>query len=285
VWDNVRLPAWIRAVTHSLVSVVKTEAPPVQIDREVPLMFVDVRPHQATTEAPNTAKFYSDKNSQAANPDADRDTDMPKITGVQTQVARTEDNPHRFDKLQPAPPVERAPPAYPVRPKPVVSPGDLTLAKPEPNPRPESGKAAQAPPRKLAEARARQASGALPGQKMKQEGGVRRRLEFSSLDAKATPFGLYDRAFIEAVQQRWDDLLESISFDGYRRGKVVLQFHLNYDGRIAEMRVVENNVGEMLGLLCQKAVLDPAPFDKWPREMRLIVGQDYRQIQFTFYYN
>ncbi len=92
-------------------------------------------------------------------------------------------------------------------------------------------------------------------------------------------------AFIETVQQRWYDLLDNSRYDGYRQGKVVLQFHLNYDGRITEMKVVENNVGEMLGLLCQKAVLDPSPFEKWPHEMRLMVDRDYRELTFTFYYN
>jgi hypothetical protein len=76
-----------------------------------------------------------------------------------------------------------------------------------------------------------------------------------------------------------------MSYDGYRRGRVVLQFHLNPDGRITDMKVLENTVGETLGLLCQKAVLDPSPFDKWPREMRLLVDKDYRDIQFAFYYN
>jgi len=58
---------------------------------------------------------------------------------------------------------------------------------------------------------------------------------------------------------------------------------LNYDGRITEVKVLENTVTETLSLLCQKAVLDPAPFDKWPREMRLMVAKIFRRITFTFY--
>jgi hypothetical protein len=50
------------------------------------------------------------------------------------------------------------------------------------------------------------------------------------------------------------------------------------------MTMVDNNVGEVLGLLCQKAVLDPAPFAAWPSDMRRMLG-DSRQIRFTFYYN
>ena len=36
--------------------------------------------------------------------------------------------------------------------------------------------------------------------------------------------------------------------------------------------------------LCQRAVLDPAPFEKWPSDMRRIIGSDRREVRFTFYY-
>jgi hypothetical protein len=123
----------------------------------------------------------------------------------------------------------------------------------------------------------------MPGPKIKQDGGVRRRLEISSFDAKATPFGEYDRAFIEAVEQRWFDLLDRRQFALDRTGKVVLQFRLNYDGRITDMEIAESTVGETLAYVCQLAVTDPAPYEKWPSDMRREVG-DSRNIQFTFYY-
>ena len=111
------------------------------------------------------------------------------------------------------------------------------------------------------------------------------RLALTSLDAKATPFGAYDRAFIEAVRQRWFDLLDNLSAAGYQRGRVELQFRLNFDGRISDMKIVSSNVGDLLGLLCVKAVQDPAPFEKWPREMRQMVDRDYRELRFTFFYD
>ncbi len=119
---------------------------------------------------------------------------------------------------------------------------------------------------------------------MKQEGGVRRHLEIASLDAKATLFGAYDRMLVEAITQRWFSLLDQRAYASDSRGKVVLQFHLLYDGRITDMNVSENSAGEVLGLICQKAVLDPAPFPAWPGDMRRAMG-DSRSIQFTFYYN
>ena len=137
----------------------------------------------------------------------------------------------------------------------------------------------------MVEALARQApANRIPGEKMKQEGGVRRRLEFAALDAKASPFGSYDAALIEAISQRWYSLLDERDYASDSRGKVVLQFRLHYDGRITDMNVDQNTAGEMLGLICQKAVLDPAPFAPWPSEMRRLIG-DIRSIQFTFFYN
>lgn len=282
---DVLLPRWLKqSWTAKQLTAAQEKA---RADQEPPLMFVNVSPAQATADAPKDAKFYSDKNSRAANPEADQDTGIPKITGSQELVPQTEDIPRgRFDQLQPAWPAQPRPPGEETRAKPSLAPGDLVLAKPDFNPRPDTGTDETSRPRTLAEARARQRQRAgLPGEKMRQDGGVKRRLEFASLDAKATPFGAYDAAFIEAVSQRWHDLLDQGGFDGYQRGKVVLRFALNYNGRITDMQVVEKTVGEALSLWCEMAVLDPAPYAPWPTELRRLVGSDQRKVQFTFYYN
>ena len=137
-------------------------------------------------------------------------------------------------------------------------------------------------PRTLAQAY--QQNPMLAGQTMQQEGGVRRRGHVS-IDVQGSPFGAYDAAFIAAVQERWYQLLEKNSYMLDRRGKVVLDFHLRFDGRINEMKVNENSVGDLLGLLCQRAVLDPAPYARWPGDMRRMVGLEYRDVRFTFYYD
>lgn len=280
VWEKVHLPAW--AKTLIVPKVAKQAAKPQ--DREPPLMFINVNPQSATTEAPKNAKYYSSHNSQAANPDKDLAVDTPKITGTQTQVPKTEDVPReKFEKLQMAPPA--AEDQSEAKPKPVTAPGDLTLAKPDLNPRTDNGIAEQPRPRTIKEALARRQLNQPPGRRMKQDGGVARRANLAMVDAKGTAFGAYDEAFIAAVSQRWYDLLDSIKYDGYQSGKVVLTFHLNSDGRITEMKVRESTVAEMFSLLCQKAVLDPAPFEKWPRDMQLMIGSTTRPIQFTFYYN
>jgi hypothetical protein len=119
---------------------------------------------------------------------------------------------------------------------------------------------------------------------MKQDGGVTRRASLAMENVKGTPFGAYDQMFIQAVQQRWYDLIDSSQFV-QRSGKVVLQFRLTYDGRISDLRVNESDVGDLLALLCQRAILDPAPYKPWPADMRRMIGANFRDVTFTFYYN
>jgi len=287
-WDALRWPAWLQPA-KKLAEMLrkKPDAPPPQ-PHEAPLLFVEVTPEQAVAAPPKEAKFYSNKNAVAANPEANRDADMPKITGTQKQVIKTETAPReKYVPLQPSPPPapKAAQAQEEAKPKPAQPPGDLAMAKPEPTLRKDEGSEAQARPRTLEEARARQQQkNPVLGEKMNMDGGVTRHRQFASLDTKETPFGDYDAELVEAISQRWYSLLDQRDYASDGRGKVVVQFTLNYDGRVTDVSMEENSVGEVLGYICQKAVQDPSPFKPWPREMRRLQG-DTRHIQFTFYYN
>ena len=124
------------------------------------------------------------------------------------------------------------------------------------------------------------------GEKMRQEGGVQRFALQPSLGVRATLFGAYDAAIVAKIDYHWHWLLkDNRAFDQGRAGKVVLAFRLNYDGKISNLKVEEYDVGEILSILCQMAVKDPAPFDPWPSDMRRQIGADYRDVKFTFFYN
>jgi hypothetical protein len=265
VWQRLHWPAWLHLATKT------KPGPPAELqNNEAQLTFVEVA--QPTTEAPQNAKYYSSQNSRAAGP-IRGNKDVPQLNGKQTEVAKTENVPRPvFNKLQPATPAPQQ------KLQPAAQPGDLTLGKPE-NSQPQE----QQRPRTVSKALAQQAH-RLPGVQMKQEGGTPRPALVPSFDVKATPFGAYDQALVEAVTQRWYDLLDSRQFAMDRTGKVMLRFHLNYDGSIADMKVLGNTVGDVLGYVCQKAVTDPAPFAPWPGDMRRMIGENYREITFTFYY-
>ncbi|MGC8990529.1 MAG: hypothetical protein ACP5MD_10430 [Verrucomicrobiia bacterium] len=291
-------------------------------EEEMPKLFVDVDPSQATDEAPPNTAYYSPFNSLAANPDTSRDTGMPKIDGAQDKVLKTKDTLRPLAQSQPLQPAQPPPnqpeeeasaqetkqqvpppivaqPVKPVQPsEPPQPPGETLMARATPvmpkidasnffPTEPAESKQAHTRYRRVADAlAARQINpySALVGEKYKQDGGVKRYSVSSSMDVRASPFGSYDARFIAAVQQCWYALLEEHRYSLDRMGKVVLDFRLTADGRITEMRVVESNVGEIFTTICELAVTKPAPYEKWPPDLRKIVGTDYRDVRFTFYY-
>ena len=266
---------------------------------EAQLVFVEVDPSTAAPEPPKETKFYSAQNSIASNPDA-AEKNLPKIDGRQDKVVKT------FDTLKPDPrapqpkpqeakPEQKAQPKVaeskaPQRPVPPEEPkptrnqeaGETLLARAAPKAQPEQ-KAAPSRPRTVAEAKAQK--GIIEGQRMRQDGGVKRSRLNIAMDVKATPFGSYDNAFIAAVQSSWFRQLEERQLFSNDAGKVVVEFRLNYDGRITGLRVVDSQVNDHLAWMCQRAVLDVDPFMKFPSDMRRLVKNDYREIRFTFYYN
>jgi len=277
-WQKLHLPVWLHPAAK------KTQPQQLLLPQQMeePTTFVDVS--HADADAPKSAKYYSDKNSHAANPDADTTSNQPKLKGRQKNVPKTEDVP-QLPKLQPTPPAPATPQtkpateAHPSSPENLgdkpAKPVDNTTPGPQTEPKPKR-------PRTFKEALAQQQL--LPGQQMQQDGGVKRQAHWAALDAKATAFGDYDRKIIEAVTQRWYDLLDSRHFAQDRTGKVILRFKLKYDGTVEEMQTLENTVGEMLGYVCTESIEQAAPFEKWPMDMRRMIGANFRDITFTFYY-
>jgi hypothetical protein len=310
-WKHLHPPAWLEPAARK-----KPAAPPKLATKQTepdtePTTFVDVS--RADADAPAQTKYYSDKNSRAANAETGN-ANVPKINGSQTDYAKTEDVPRLVKKTDETPKAASAPqPATaaqqtdkadnvprlpnlmptlpPPSPTPLVqtekpeapkTPGDLEQMTP---PQRAFSPSATVPgperPRTIAQALAQRQ---LPGQMMQQAGGVARPKFTSSLDARAVPFGDYDASIIEAVQQRWYDLLDKRRYADDRAGKVILRFKLETDGSVIEMQTLENTVGDFLGYLCQESIEEAAPFAKWPPDMIRVIGANYREVTFTFYY-
>ena len=286
-------------------------APP----KEIPLTFIEVEPDTATPQAPKDARYYSKSSSQAANPDSKKDLPVPQVDGRQERMARLRDVP-RAVLPTPPPPAAAPPPAVVPRPNentlqpapvttgnfPIPAPLEPQPKTPEPERPVEMAKATppikdlprdistidpnatpqptppRVRPRTLAQAREQ---AGLAGEKMKQEGGARR-VGSLSVDAKATPFGAYDAAMIKAIQDRWYYLLDNTTVTP-RSGRVVLDFTLNNNGKVSDMRVRMTEVGEVLALLCQRAITDQT-YAKWPLDMHRMVGGNIRPITITFLY-
>jgi len=295
-WELPRWPHWVQQLVKK---VEPPPPPPVQVT-EPALTFLDVS--QESPTAPEKAKYYSNKNSRAANQKLEQESNQPDIQGKQKDMPKTEDvlrpvfsknppAPATPSPAEPTPQPEAAKEAAEAKKATTASKqaGDLTMGKPTPNQepqpqtQPETQPATKPRPRTLKQARAQQAK-QTPGQAMALPGGVHKIALSSSLDAKATPFGAYDAALVDAVTSCWWDLLESRQFALDRTGRVTVHFRLNEDGTVSEVGIKDNNVGELLGYVCANAIEKAAPFGPWPSDLRKLVDQNFRDITFTFYY-
>jgi hypothetical protein len=105
----------------------------------------------------------------------------------------------------------------------------------------------------------------------------------AAFNVAESPFGGYDKLIVRAVQSRWYALIEQNSL--YERaGQVTLRFQLLDDGTVQAMEVKENTAGQVLALFCEKAVMESAPFAPLPGELRVLIGKEPREVNFTFYY-
>ena len=88
---------------------------------------------------------------------------------------------------------------------------------------------------------------------------------------------------VRAVQSRWYALIEKNGL--YERaGEVTIHFELLADGSVTNAVVKNTSAGEILALFCQKAIVESGPFAPWPEELRTYLGNEPREVDFTFYY-
>jgi len=250
------------------------------LQEEVPLTFIDVEPVEEVEPPPN-ARYYSSASTRAGNPQPTLvEQDTPFVEGVEQEIVKTSDTVHTKDKYEELTPIQQNDtPQLPVQEvqeraseDPLVPPKqDMGISTPTKKER----------PRTLRQVRK---NANIAGNATKMNGGSRRHLLSAQMDVKGTPFGNYDAAFIAAVQKRWYDLIDSAGLlTG--SGKVVVAFQLHSDGHISAIQVLSTTVGELQTLLCQRAIMDPAPYNPWPSELRHAVHGDVRSVKFTFYYN
>jgi hypothetical protein len=99
-------------------------------------------------------------------------------------------------------------------------------------------------------------------------------------------FEQYDKEMLNNIQQHWYELLASdpIKKKKLVKGTVVVGYRLHFDGQISEVKVVSRDVDDLLAYVCLSAISDLAPYASWSPEMRKMIGSDFRDIRFTFYF-
>ncbi|MEO7296959.1 MAG: hypothetical protein ABI042_00120, partial [Verrucomicrobiota bacterium] len=251
---NISMPRWLQRATRNAP---QKAAPPIESRiREVPLLFVDVDPLASVKQPPKETKFYGAANSEASSKKTAA-VELPDVQGQQDKVIKTTDNSvAKPQPLQPAPVSDKVEETeQKAQTKAQQALGDLAFAKPQNQEKKseestELEKQAKSRPRKLEDVKP-----SLRGEKMKQPGGAKRLSLEPSFDVKLTSFGDYDREFIAAVQQCWYELLAGRTTVP---GKIVVQFRLNYDGRVTQLQVAENTTRDlMLELICKSAIDKP----------------------------
>lgn len=85
------------------------------------------------------------------------------------------------------------------------------------------------------------------------------------------------------MSQKWFELLDSRHFTINTTGKVVLEFELHPDGTVGQLRIKFQNVGNLLTFVCEKAVIDEAPYAPWTEQMKKTLGRALN-VQYTFDY-
>ncbi len=312
------LPDWMQPLVQPAQAILaatpgtRPEPPePAEQWDEIPLQFIEVDPALVTEQAPSTAKFTSTANTMAANPNpAAEIRPEPRVDGFREDSLKTFDTRRPVENPQPAQPkaaTDTETVSVPVQaPKPAqeareereekgVRPGETVIAKVDPRSdliRPQEGQTAQAAqpaqeekrPRYRRVSEARRDRGMLVGERMKLNGNVARTGLDSSLDVKASPFGDYNYRLVQAVQERWYQLLDERKFALERSGRAVIKFNLHTDGTVSEVRTDQSTVGDTLSFLCELAVMQPAPYGKWPAEVRRLIGRDVFEVTFTFNY-
>ncbi len=119
----------------------------------------------------------------------------------------------------------------------------------------------------------------IPTMASRTEGGVDRRGPVA-LNVTGMPQGAYSKKMFAQIGRRWTLLLDQFYTDG-APGKVKLDFRLFPDGRVANLVVAQNTASSILASYCQKSVLDCAPFEPWPDELKLL-GGDHLDISVEF---
>ena len=313
----------VQPVAANILPVLKTNGTntpvkPPESWQEIPLQFVEIDPATTSEDAPEQTPYFSTANTRAANPNpTPSQQSRPRVDGTRQNALKTFDTPRPAEKAVPQ--QAKASPTAPEEAQqrkaqeareaqtkveaPSVAPGETLQAKATPQTT-QLEKPSNQPPQPAQEAQQAQTEqtatpkrrspkrlsevmpirGSVVGEKMKQEGGVNRMAVESSLDVKSSPLGDYHYRMVIAVQQQWYRLLEERRYALERIGKVVISFDLHSDGTVSGLTTKNSDVGEVLSFLCELSVLQPAPFGRWPPEIRRTIGGDVIPVTFTFNY-
>jgi hypothetical protein len=91
----------------------------------------------------------------------------------------------------------------------------------------------------------------------------------------------YDQNLISEIRDKWFDMFDNGNYPRQEVGKIVARFKLHSDGSVSDI-TLSGSTNLIAAQTCIQAINKCAPFPTWPATMRSFVGQDCRDIHFTF---
>ncbi len=104
-------------------------------------------------------------------------------------------------------------------------------------------------------------------------------------DAKWSNYGKYLQTMIEAIQARWDDLIAASRHYPQQGSRVSVTFVIDSEGKIATIRTVDGDAGELATNWCVTAISPSQDFSYgvWTDDMKALLGEK-QELTFTFLY-
>lgn len=128
-------------------------------------------------------------------------------------------------------------------------------------------------------------SGVRDSRSSKPPGNRPRGNNAASADGAATPLRAYDATVLDAIKKRWYGLIdERKDKSRLRPGKVVVRFRQYSDGHVGDLVITQADVRPLLVEFCRRAILETSPYAPWPPEIQRMSPRNYREIEFTFFY-
>jgi hypothetical protein len=97
----------------------------------------------------------------------------------------------------------------------------------------------------------------------------------------------YDSRLIRTVSAAVRKPAVSANADTFAQrfpGDVVIRFHLDFQGRLAGPRILQNTLGADCAEVFKNALLDRSPYPAWPEDAHRSLGVDDRSITMTIRY-
>ncbi|QYY35539.1 hypothetical protein [Ruficoccus sp. ZRK36] len=105
-----------------------------------------------------------------------------------------------------------------------------------------------------------------------------------AIDSNFSEFGGYLQRMREAISAQWNLLGRQYNYANSDIGtKVVVEYELNRDGRVVDLKVLYTSASRPATLIVQDAILSRAPYGPWTKEMVASLG-DSQTIRITFLY-